>query len=194
MTVPAEPGVRIVPDQFTKVEYDPAVLAQWASDALVRVFGTGRGSWAEVEVRIDENAATTRMTLAALDPVVIEADGGSVENRRDPRRLGRQEAEIAFTRTFLELYDRTLEVFGAPVLGQDLPQRHRAAWEANLCGRVSRLGVRLHQPRYRYDFRIRHGFTDRADAAFNRLWEAGDTTWARIVALSDQAAGVTVAS
>jgi hypothetical protein len=38
-----------------------------------------------------------------------------------------------------------------------------------------------------YQFRNRHGFTDAADAAFDRLWSADGLTWAEISALSDEA-------
>ncbi len=61
------------------------------------------------------------------------------------------------------------------------------AWDVNLFGRVARRGVKLHKPRYLYNFRNRHGFTDHADSAFEQLWDAGDTTWRRIKAFSDSA-------
>jgi len=38
-----------------------------------------------------------------------------------------------------------------------------------------------------YQFRNRHGFTDAADAAFAKLWEADDLTWADISATSQEA-------
>ena len=57
----------------------------------------------------------------------------------------------------------------------------------NLYGRTSRLGLRLHKPRFRYNFRNRHGFTDRADEVFDELWAAGEIPWMRIVQLSDSA-------
>ena len=41
----------------------------------------------------------------------------------------------------------------------------------------SRLGVDVRRPRQLYDFRLQHGFTDVADAAFERCWDAEHITW-----------------
>ena len=177
--------ITVTPTTFEKVEYDADVLASWAQAALERVLGAGRDL--DVEIRVDENAATTTATLVSLDPIRFEVDGGAVENLRDPRRMGEHEASIVFTRLFLEVYDRNLAVFGAPAMDDEVSQRHRMAWDVNLFGRVARLGLELHEPRYRYNFRNRHGFSDHADAMFDELWNGGDTTWRRITAWSDAA-------
>ena len=52
-----------------------------------------------------------------------------------------------------------------------------------------RLGYRHYNNYQRrlYHFRNRHGFTDAADAAFQRLWEAESLTWDEIDALSQSA-------
>jgi hypothetical protein len=54
-------------------------------------------------------------------------------------------------------------------------------------GRLGRLGYRVHEQRWRYNFRNRHGFTDQADAAFDRIWAADALTWSDLTALSDGA-------
>ena len=54
-------------------------------------------------------------------------------------------------------------------------------------GRLARLGYPPQRQRRLYHFRNRHGFTDAADAAFDRLWAADGLTWAEIVAISDDA-------
>ena len=52
-------------------------------------------------------------------------------------------------------------------------------------GRYARLaGVDGGLARRRYAFRLRHGFSDAADRAFDRLWTASDLTWADILAIS----------
>jgi hypothetical protein len=38
-----------------------------------------------------------------------------------------------------------------------------------------------------YHFRNRHGFTDVADAVFERVWGADGLSWAELVELSDRA-------
>jgi hypothetical protein len=64
---------------------------------------------------------------------------------------------------------------------------HRVAWDVYAVGRLDRLGHRSQRQRRLYHFRNRHGFTDEADAAFERLWTADGLTWAQITALSDGA-------
>ncbi|MGF1598568.1 MAG: hypothetical protein ACFCVK_16850 [Acidimicrobiales bacterium] len=177
--------ITVVPETYTKVEYDVGELRECAERALGRIPSLADGL--DVEIRIDEMQATTRLWIVSLDPLVFELDSGAVENLRDPRRLGHLEAEVAFSRLFLELTDRWSDAFGAPALGADVSHAHRMAWDVNLYGRVGRLGLRLHTPRFRYNFRNRHGFSDLADRVFDRLWEADGLTWAQIVALSDEA-------
>ena len=42
----------------------------------------------------------------------------------------------------------------------------------------------MNQQRWRYNFRNRHGFTDEADQAFNRLWASDGLTWDELEAIS----------
>ena len=42
---------------------------------------------------------------------------------------------------------------------------------------AGRLGLPTRTDRMRYDFRLQHGFTDAADAAYDRLWDAPTLTW-----------------
>ena len=66
------------------------------------------------------------------------------------------------------------------------PWRSRVAWDVYCIGRLVRLGFKHYDNRQRwlYHFRNRHGFTDAADDAFERLWTGDDLTWADITALS----------
>ncbi len=61
-----------------------------------------------------------------------------------------------------------------------------SSWDAYSIGRLERLGYPSQRQRWLYNFRNRHGFTDVADAAFDRLWTAPSLTWDEIVALSDE--------
>ena len=56
----------------------------------------------------------------------------------------------------------------------------RAAWDVSANGRAERLGIKVRRPAQRYDYRLQHGFTDVADAAFERLWTADEIAWADI--------------
>lgn len=178
--------ITVEPTVYTKVEYDADELARYAQAALERVSGLADDS--DVMIKVLEDAATTTFRIVSLDPLVLEVDGGAVEDSKDPRRLGEEQSAITFTRAFLEVYDRRADWFHGPALDDpDVSKAHKMAWDVNLHGRVAGLGVRLHKPRYLYNFRNRHGFTDRADEVFEQLWSAGETTWRRITELSDSA-------
>lgn len=62
-----------------------------------------------------------------------------------------------------------------------------AAWETYSVGRLQRLGIEVNQQRWRYNFRNRHGFTDAADEAFNRLWSSDSLTWGELQSIAAQA-------
>ncbi len=177
--------ISVAPDTFVKVEYDAATIAEIAAESLARV--SDLSSDLDVALEIDEDAATSRLAISSLDPLVLAIDGGALEDYKDPRMLGRLESSIAVTRLLLEYIDRQNPAFGAPSLDAETTQAHRQAWDVNLYGRVGRIGLRLHKPRFLYNFRNRHGFSDNADRVFEQLWVADDLSWSRIVELSDQA-------
>lgn len=177
--------ITVAPQTFTMVDYDAAQIAELAAQALQGVDGLGNDE--TVELVIDEDEATSRIAVTSVDPIALAVDGGAIEHYKEPRELGDLETRIACTRLFLEVVDRRNPGFGAPDLDAEVTQAHKQAWDVNLYGRVGRLGLRLHQPRFRYNFRNRHGFSDNADRIFDELWSTDGLTWARIVELSDQA-------
>ncbi len=177
--------VTVEPQTYTNVEFDADAIVVLVAEALARVPDVDPG--AGVDVTIDEEAATTTFRIISLDPLRLHVDSGAVENLKDPRRLGHEHAAVTFTRIFLEVADRRAPWFGAPDIDAELTQAHAVAWDVNLHGRVAALGLRQHKPRYLYNFRNRHGFSDRADEVFEQLWSAGEIPWTRIVELSDAA-------
>lgn len=177
--------IEVHPESFTKVEFQADQIAVLAQRSLERVAALPDDL--DVVIEVAENEATNRVSVASLDPVVLRVDSGALENYRQPRTLGELQSLIAFTRLFLEVADRQSTTFAAPPVDQEVTHAHRMAWDVNLFGRASRHGLRIHQPRYRYNFRNRHGFSDLADRIFDILWAADDLTWSRIAELSDQA-------
>ena len=178
--------ISVAPETFTKVDFDATRIAEYASAALAMVADLSNDL--DLDLQIDEDAATSRLAISSLDPIVFAIDGGALEDYKKPRELGELESKIAVCRLLLELVDRRNPGFGAPGLGVEAStQAHRQAWDVNLYGRVGRLGLRLHKPRFLYNFRNRHGFTDNADRAFEQLWSTDELTWSRITELSDTA-------
>jgi hypothetical protein len=68
---------------------------------------------------------------------------------------------------------------------QELSLGQRSAWDAWCAARCERLGWQVSEPRRRYHFRARHGFSDAADAAFDRIWTADSLSWSELASLSD---------
>jgi hypothetical protein len=86
--------------------------------------------------------------------------------------------------------DRRDPAFGDAPPDDELPLAYSVSWDVYSVGRLVRLGYRHYDNRQRrlYHFRNRHGFTDAADEAFDRLWTGDGLAWADICALSDRAA------
>lgn len=175
----------VLPEIYIKTSFDADLIHTLAQRSLESVAALPDDL--EVTVNIAEDQATNRVKLSSVEPAVLDVDGGAVENYKVPRTVGDLESSITFTRLFLELADRLSDGFGAPALDADLSHARRMAWDVNLYGRASRHGLHIHQPRYRYNFRNRHGFSDLADRTFDKLWSADELTWAQIVELSDAA-------
>ncbi len=173
------------PQTYTKVEFDSEHIHTLAQRALESVAALPDDL--DVKVNVGEDQATNRAWVSSVDPVTLEVDGGALENYKMPRSVGELESSITFTRLFLEVVDRLSTTFGAPPVGEELSHAQRMAWSVNLYGRTSRHGLHVHQPRYRYNFRNRHGFSDLADRNFDKLWSADELTWDEIVQLSNDA-------
>jgi hypothetical protein len=90
-------------------------------------------------------------------------------------------------RLLFEVRDRLDPAFAdAPPAGA-LTLQQSSAWQAYCVGRLGRLGYKVQRQRRLYHFRNRHGFTDAADAAFDRLWQGEGLGWAEVQAASDEA-------
>ncbi len=172
--------VQLTPTEFSVVLYD---AAQVRADAAAGFERAGVAVDALV-VTVDEDKPTTRMRIVSLDPAELHLESGTLENTKKPRTYSSDAAAVTFTKLGYEFAQRLDDGFGAPALDAEIPLAERIAWDVQLIGRVIAAGVSLYQPKYRYDFRNRHGFTDAADAAFDRLIAWNDATWADISALS----------
>ena len=93
-------------------------------------------------------------------------------------------ASQSLGRVLLRVRDRLNDGFGDAPPDEDLTLAQVAAWETYSVGRLERLGIDVNQQRWRYNFRNRHGFTDEADQAFNRLWASDGLTWDELEAIS----------
>lgn len=179
--------VTVTPDTFTMVFFDHDTIVA-LTEALVSVAGLPAGT--DVTVAIDERVPLGSYALRSIDPIVIEVEGGALEDPKHLRHFSERAAADTIGRLLVQAADRLDPAFGAPDLAEALPLAHRAAWEAYCLGRLERAGYDVQPARVRYAFRNRHGFSDAADATFDRLWAAEGLTWSDICALSDAATEV----
>lgn len=173
--------ITISPKTFAKVHYEHQEIIDVANDVIGRIDRLPADL--SVAIEINEDAPTTRLKITSLDPVVFAMEGGAFEDTRKPQYFGAEMASNSLGAILFEYLDRTDPAFGAPPVGEPTDFALKAAWSAYCFGRVSRLGIRVYRPKHRYNYRNRLGFSDTADADFERLWAAEGLTWADIVAV-----------
>ena len=179
--------VEIRPSEFSMVFFDAAEI-QGIVEKLVAEIGLPAD--VSVTVEIDETTPMGRARVASLDPVVITAESGALEDVKAPRRLSEVGTLDVIGKLLFSVRDRLNPAFGNPPAEDELTLQESVAWEVFCVGRLGRLGHPVQRQRRLYQFRNRHGFTDAADAAFDRLWSADDLTWDEISSISQEALSV----
>jgi hypothetical protein len=178
-------SVTVTPDAFTLVKFDHDELVGVAEKLLVDL------GLADLDLRVDVDESTPlgRAIVSGSDPVTVAVESGALEDPRRPRELSASGSADLLGRLLLRVRDRRDPKFGDPPEDKDLTQGEAVAWDVYCVGRLVRLGYKHHDNRQRrlYHFRNRHGFSDAADAAFERLWTAEGLTWSDIKSLSDSA-------
>jgi hypothetical protein len=175
--------VTVTPPEFTLVLFDAPAIEATLSELMDRL-GLGQRA---LRVDVDETTPIVRITVQDGDPIVLEAGSGAFEDPRQPRHLSPVHVVTNAGRALLRVRDRADGSFSAAPPDEELTLPQAAAWDTYCVGRIGRLGYRVHEQRWRYNFRNRHGFTDVADAAFDRMWAADALTWTELVAISDGA-------
>lgn len=169
------PDVTVTPQEFSYVDFDAERIAEVGRKALADL-GYDRA----MTIEVDETTPLSRVTVESSDPLVLKAESGAFEDPKHPRQLSEQHAADALGRTLLRLRDRESGGFADAPPDDELTLPQWTAWEAYIIGRLARMGYRAQRQRRLYHFRNRHGFTDTADAVFDRLWNAESLTWAEI--------------
>jgi hypothetical protein len=183
-------AVTVSPEQFTMVLFDASVIQGCAERLLARLDMDEH----DVHIEVDETTPIARVRIELGQPIVVRAESGAFEDTRRPRHLSETAVNTALGRTLLRARDRLSARFDDAPADEGLTLAQVAAWDTYAVGRLSRLGYPVHVPRWMYNFRNRHGFTDHADQVFARLWAADDLSWAELSALSERAAAATSAA
>jgi hypothetical protein len=169
--------VTVRPDPFTMVLFDAADIRRIV-DEVAGLVGVDR----DIVVEVDEKTPLGRTFVTSLDPVTISVESGAFEDARRPRHHSETAVKDVVGRLLFRVKDRLDPAFGTPPDDADLSLPAQVAWDAYCVGRCARLGLPVQEQRRRYHFRNRHGFTDVADATFERLWNGDALTWADIEA------------
>jgi hypothetical protein len=158
--------VTVTPETFNLVSYDSGEIASIVNELMAAM-------------------------IASSDPLVISVESGALEDPKRPRNLSRTGSADVLGRLLFRVRDRLDPEFGDPPADGDLTLPQSVAWDAYCIGRLVRLGFKHYDNRQRrlYHFRNRHGFSDAADEAFDKLWTADNLTWSDITALSEGAVG-----
>jgi hypothetical protein len=169
--------VSITPEQFTLVPYDAAEIVAIVEDIAALIdFPPG----APIELEVDE------VLFAPLTGHLSEADdgrariwvsGANFEDKKKPRHFSAAQARDDLTVAMLRAKDRLSDDFAGAPEEAKVTRGERAAWDVWASGRASRVGVPVRRQALLYEYRLQHGFTDVADAAFDRLFAADTMTW-----------------
>jgi hypothetical protein len=167
--------VRVTPETFSLVNFDAGRIRDLVAKLADEV---GLPADTVIEIAVDERTPATRAKVVSTDPIRLEIEGGALEDPTVPRTLSERLSADVIGRLLFRIADRRTPGFADAPADEDLDLPHQTAWDSYSMGRLERLGYDARKPRRLYHFRNRHGFSDVADRAFDRLWSGEGLTWA----------------
>jgi hypothetical protein len=170
-------NITITPDPFTLISYDAKEIRAIIEDVAALV---DFPSTVDIALDVDEELfapLTGHMSDVVDGKAVLWVSGGNFENSRLPRHFAPDQARDDLVIMLLRAKDRLTPEFENAPPDRELSRGERAAWDTYAIGRAARLGFHARRQRQLYDFRLQHGFTDVADAAFDRCWSADAMNW-----------------
>jgi hypothetical protein len=173
--------VTVTPQTFNFVAYDAALIERVTDELLASLGLTDR----DVNIEVDETTPLSRTRVEIGDTISIRAESGAFEDTKRPRQQSEVATATSIGRVLLRVRDRLDGGFGEAPPDDELSLAQVAAWETYSVGRLARLGIEVNEQRWRYNFRNRHGFTDEADQAFNRLWSSEGLTWGEMQSITE---------
>jgi len=169
--------VTVSPDPFTLIKYDADVIAALVEEAAALA---GIPSDVPIDLTVDEELFAPlngHMSDVVDGRIALWISGGNFEDNKRPTHFSADQARVDLAIMMLRAKDRLSDDFAAAPADAALSRGERTAWDSYAVGRAHRLGFDVRRPRQLYDFRLQHGFTAVADAAFARCWDADHITW-----------------
>lgn len=168
--------VRVVPDPFTLISYDAGEIRALVEDAAALVDLPN----VDVVLEVDEELfapLTGHSSDVVNGEVHLWISGANFEDNRLPTHFSADQARSDLVVMLLRAKDRLSEAFRSAPPDHELTRAERIAWDTYAVGRARQLGLPMRRQRQLYDFRLQHGFSDVADTAFERCWNAPTMTW-----------------
>ena len=180
--------ITVTPEHFTLVNFDAGTIRSVLAD-VARLVGVPDD--VDVELEVDEHTPFGATSTAISSRTIrLWVESGAIEDPRELRAFSPPGAALVLGRLLLRACDRLDPAFGDPPPDPEIDIARQTAWDVYAVGRFARLaGVDGGQARRRYAFRVRHGFSDAVDAAFDRLWHGTGLTWADV-----EATGATISA
>jgi hypothetical protein len=176
--------VTVSPETYNLIEFEADRIRAVASTLADQI-----GVPVPVRIEVDETTPLGRAWTSSLEPLVLSVESGAFEDPKRPRHLSERSVADVLGRLLFRVRDRLDPAFGDVPADDDLSLPESTAWDAYAVGRLARLGYPAQRQRRLYHFRNRHGFSDVADAAFERLWTGDGLSWADIQAVCAETAG-----
>jgi hypothetical protein len=169
--------VHITPEKFTLIAYDADEIIAIVED-VAALIDFPRG--VEIDLDVDEELfapLTGHMSDVDDGRAKVWISGANFEDKKKPRTFSASQTRDDLTIAMMRAKDRLSDDFAGAPPESALPRGERAAWDVWAYGRAAKLGVPIRTQALRYEFRLQHGFTDVADAAFDRLLDAPTMTY-----------------
>ncbi len=169
--------ITVTPDPFVLVPYDAATIRSIIEDTAAQL---ELSASIDISLRVDEQLPHPILAtnVDIVDGAIsLFVSGGNFESRNKSRTFSEVHARAEIAHMLFRAKDRFDGGFENAPVDADLTLGERQSWDIYAWGRVARIGHNVHQQKRIYDFRMQHGFTDAADAAYERLWSAQTMTW-----------------
>ena len=166
------------------VDFDAAEIRSIAERLADQI---GLPSDLGIEVNIDETVPLAGVRVTSTDPVMLEIQGGALEDPKRLRKFYANGATRVIGRLLFQAKDLRDATFGTAPARDELELPERVAWDTYAIGRVGGLGYDAQRQRWLYAFRTRHGFSDGVDRAFEELWSGDGLAWPDIQRISAEA-------
>ncbi|MCI0636419.1 MAG: hypothetical protein L0206_21255, partial [Actinobacteria bacterium] len=167
---------------------EAGIIAGIAEELAAR---TGLPDDVAVAIEVDEELPLplTGSAVAVDDSgVQLWFSGANFENGKHRGSFDEPTARSDLANNLFRARDRLQSGFAGAPPDEELSDAQRGVWDAWAEGRTARLGEFVRRVRRQYQFRLYNGFTDVADAAFDRLWSGDDFSWDELEAIRQECA------